>query len=245
MTDKEKLVIEYFLENPESYIGEVAEATGIPRSTVQRYLKKYSHLSLGKDFNLTIGKQLEINQQRGKVQGGRSSFIHNKATRDASGHFTGSVSDYDPHKEEKKQKDIQLICTYYLSHKSASLSEVADAFHELFDFSRDYVYDCLLDSRIPVIMGEDKANEIVENLEKNQRGFFRKLKEDEVSEEDLKNVPLTERERAVFQTRYQNPSVSLTQIAKMYGVSKTAIAKLEDSAIEKIRKGMGNSKHGS
>lgn len=242
MNEKEKSVVEYFLAHPEAFIGEISEATEIPRSSVQRYLNKHKDLVINDALGITIGQQLTVNQHRGKVQGGRTSFLHNSPVKDEMGHFVGNVRDVDYSREDKKRKDIKLICTYYLSNKTFTLDELADSFKELFGYSRDYIYDCLLDSRVPSVMGEESAREIEQTLENNYAGFYRKVADLHLTEADLQQADFTDREREVFSERSQNPTMTLSSMSEKYGVSKTALAKIENRAIGKVRKVIGRGK---
>ncbi len=245
MNEKEKCIIAYFLAHPDSYIKDVAEATGISRSSVQRCLQKYSDLSIGSsDNNLTIGQQLRANQYRGKVQGGRTSFLHNRHIQDEHGHFQGSVRDVDLKREDKKREDIRIICTYYLANKSFTLSEIADSLGELYDYSRDYVYDCLLDSRVSSVIGEDQAAQVEQTLEANRSDFYKKLGDIDLNDEILDAAGLSDKGRAVITERKESPNMTLTSIANRYGVSRAAVAKLEDKAFAKIQEVIGRSKNG-
>ena len=42
--EKEKLVVSYFVNHPESFISEVSLQTGVSKSSVQRYLKKHGNI---------------------------------------------------------------------------------------------------------------------------------------------------------------------------------------------------------
>lgn len=239
---KEKIVVSYFVNHPEAYISEISVQTGIPKSSVQRYLKKHGNVLLAD--GKTINAQLVENRKKGQYQGGVQSFKNNDFIKDEHGHFVGSVSTVTSiDKEAKKLEDIKRICTYYLNNKSLTLDEVSSAFSELFGYTRDYVYDCLLDSRVSSVMGEEKSREINLNLHYNRLSFLRKLLEKEVSLESLPpDFELTEKEKIVFMERFNNPDCSLEMIAAACNISRTTAAKLENSAISKLGKIVGKNK---
>lgn len=246
MTDivnkKEKIVVSYFVNHPDAYISEISVQTGIPKSSVQRYLKKHGNVLLAD--GKTINAQLAENRKKGQYQGGVQSFKNNDFIKDEHGHFVGSVSTVTSiDKEAKKREDIKRICTYYLNNKSLTLDEVSSVFSELFGYTRDYVYDCLLDSRVSSVMGEEKSREIEESLNYNRTSFCRKLLEEGINLESLpSDFELTEEEKIVFMERFKNPNCSLEMVGKACNISRTTAAKLENSAISKLSKVVGKNK---
>ena len=240
--EKERIVVSYFISHPEAYISEISTHTGISKSSVQRYLKKYGSISLAD--GKTINDQLSENQRRGQHQGGVQSFKKNDFIKDEQGHFAGSVSSVsDVDKEAKKREDIKRICICYLDNKSYTLDELASLFYDLYGYTRDYVYDCLLDSSVPEVIGEEKSREIEINLSHNRTSFCRKLLEAEV---DLNQIPtlsgLTELEECIFMERLQNPEISLDEVAASYHLSRAAVIKHENKAISKISQAIGREK---
>lgn len=167
MSEKEVKIVNYFINNPDAYISEIASITDIPRSTVQRYLQKNGDK---KTINgNSISTQLEINKARGNRKGGEQSFSENEFTKDASGKFTGSVkTDSTIDKIEKKEKDIKLISKYYLENKDLSLEEIASLFNDVDLYTKSYVYDCLTSNRAREVLGEDTYQEIQNNLKKHR-----------------------------------------------------------------------------
>lgn len=240
--EKEKLVVSYFVNHPESFISEVSLQTGVSKSSVQRYLKKHGNILISE--GKTINDQLTENRKRGQYQGGIQSFKNNDCLKDKNGRFIGStptVSTDD--KEVKKREDIKIICTYYLNHKSFTLDEVASAFHELFGYTSDYVYDCLLDSRVVSVMGEEKAKEIDENLEHNRNSFCKKISDIGVELSQITFASnLTALEENIFLQRLNNPNLSLDEVASFYHLSRAAVLKHENKAISKIQKAVGHQK---
>lgn len=232
---KEKLVVEYFKENPDAFIGEVSENTGISKSSVQRYLQKYGS-TLIPGTGTTIGEQLQINHLRGQRNGGIQSFKSNDYIKDKIGCFIGcerTVSAVD--KEEKKCNDIKQICIYYLANNTISLTDLAHTFSELFGYSRDYVYDCLLDSRVSELLGSEKALEISKSLHNNRMNFYRKMKDIQFDINSIvNNSEFTPMEKQVFFQLASNPEKSLQSVGEELGVSKTTVMKYENRAITKI-----------
>ena len=159
---KKKLVLSYLQEHPNAYIGEISDATSIPKSTVQRYLESFKDRIILKT-NLTVKEQLKLNKLRGQRKGGMISFENNDTIKDSKGRFTGSVKSISEDKELQKQKDILVIGTFYLYRKQISLQELADEISSLGTYgtyTKDYVYDCLTDQRLSGLLGEDAAREI-------------------------------------------------------------------------------------
>jgi len=113
--EKEKLVVSYFVNHPESFISEVSLQTGVSKSSVQRYLKKHGNILISE--GKTINDQLTKNRKRGQYQGGIQSFKNNDCLKDKNGRFIGStptVSTDD--KEVKKREDIKIICKIGRAH---------------------------------------------------------------------------------------------------------------------------------
>jgi hypothetical protein len=134
-TEKEKkqeIVINYFMEHPTMYINDIANATGIPKSTVQRYLQNNDDLIIP-GTNLTIREQLKLNKMNGQKKGGINSFRNNDHIKDENGKFIGSVQTTSTiDKEENKRLDIKLLCTYFLEHSTLTMDEMNHIFNERF-----------------------------------------------------------------------------------------------------------------
>lgn len=243
ISEKEKKVVDYFLEHPNAYISEIMEETGISKSSIQRYLQKHGDTYI-KGLNKTIKDQLKENKTRGQRLGGIHSFQNNDFIKDEKGHFVGNVSStvsYD--KESKKREDITRIVTYYLNNKTITLDDLANVFHELYDYSRDYVYDCLLDSRVSEILGDEKAKEVEETLSINRNTFFRKISDLGLSIDNInQDFGLTDLERKIFDERFSSPDTSLSDMEEKFQLSRTALLKHENRAISKIEKSLGRNK---
>lgn len=118
---RDELIIDYFMMHPESFIKEIAEATRISRSTIQRTLNKYLNRNLPNGN--TIGEQLRINKIKGNLNGGIQSSIMNLSIKDEEGKFAGSIkvsSDFD--------RKIVNEARYYLNHNN-NMKDVAVHFN--------------------------------------------------------------------------------------------------------------------
>lgn len=231
---KDIIVLEYFLKHPDSFISEISDALSISKSSVQRYLQKHLEVVI-EDRGITIKEQLEINKSKGKKKGGNNFFKNNDLVRDEQGKIIGSKktpSTID--KEEQKKKDIILITNYYLEHPSSTLDEIASLFEELGMFTRTYVYECLTGSKTEEILGKEKFKKIKETLEANQYSFKRKVSDIDI-ESIIELADLTEDEKKLIKLRMTG-NVSLDELAKKFGVSRTTIEEYEKKAIEKLRK---------
>ena len=99
-------------------------------------------------------------------------------------------------------------------------------------YSRDYVYDCLTDKRINEVIGFEAATKVKEILKKNRLSFFRKIEGFNIN--DLfQTSDLTEQERKILELRMKNKS--LDEIADELNLSRSAVLKHENRAIEKIQ----------
>ena len=105
------------------------------------------------------------------------------------------------------------------------------------------VYDCLLDTRVSEILGDEKAKEVEENLSNNRNTFLRKISDLGLTLENInQDFGLTELERKVFDERFFSPDTSLTSMEEKFQMSKSALLKHENKAIAKIEKGLGRNK---
>jgi hypothetical protein len=83
-------VAKYFIEHG-GKIDEVSIATGIPFSSIQRYLHDPLIINeLGKDVYDAIQEKVKQNKQEGLSKGGRTYASNNKYTKNEAGKFTGS-----------------------------------------------------------------------------------------------------------------------------------------------------------
>jgi hypothetical protein len=230
---REAVVVDYFLNHPTAYINEIVEATGIPKSSVQRYLQSNEDRIIP-ELNITIGQQLELNKSQGRRKGGINSFRNNDPVRDAQGKFIGlqqTSSTID--KEEKKRRDIKMLCTYFLENPTVTMDEMADIFKELGMYTSDYIYNCITDSRVVEIMGEEKEKLIREKLAINHRSFARKIGSIDISS-IIDSIELDDVERTIYNKRYLE-NLSLDEVAEILGLSRARVVALEDKLVAKIK----------
>lgn len=83
-------VAKYFLENGGT-MKEVELATGIPSSTVERYLESDEIIkTLGKEsFDIIQNKKIQ-NKKEGLIKGGKQYAANNEFIKDELGKFVGS-----------------------------------------------------------------------------------------------------------------------------------------------------------
>lgn len=229
--EREKIVFDYFISNPTAYIQEISIATGIPKSSVQRYLKKFSGYVL--DTGLTIAEQLKVNQLEGKKKGGLTYFQNNTATKNEKGQFTGSkATPTEMDKPGARIQNIRFLCEYYIDRYPITIQEMADDLESIGLFTKDYIYRCITATDLAQIVGEDTAEEVEARLDSAKYSFDRKIggKNQEVEDDDW---DLTPGEAMVIGLRKGNHSQE--QTAKILGVSRQTVQNWESSAIEKIK----------
>lgn len=237
--DKNKLVVDFFLENPTSSMIAISGSIGVSKSTVQRILNKECFSSIIiPSTGRTIKEQLAHNLSMGKKKGGKNSFQYNTAIKDENGKFVGSVFNYDYIDHEAiKQQNIELIVKYYCYNPNETLEDIVEQINKLYDkeFTKAYVYDCLLDSRVEALFGPIVSEEIKNQLSYNVQGFFRKFGFISMDENTLSMYNLNEREIAVLLYRFNDGKLKSTQeTAEYFNCSKTVITKIENSALKKI-----------
>lgn len=118
---RDELIIQYFIDHPDSFIKDIAASTHISRSTVQRTLKKYYNVLLPNGN--TIEEQLRINKIQGNLNGGIQSSIMTLSIKDGEGRFIGSIkvsSDFE--------RMIVNEARFYLNH-SLTMKGVAAHFN--------------------------------------------------------------------------------------------------------------------
>ena len=238
-SEKEIKVLEYFYSHPNVYMREMSREIHIPRATIQRYLQKNSNTKIP-GTNITIRQQLEINKSRGNREGGIESFKSNDSTKDNKGRFTGSKkTTFTEDKEQLKKEDIKRICTFFINHKDKTLDELASELYDVGLYTRDYIYDCLTDKRIKNLLGEETFDEIRNILDSNRKSFLKKINEMNV-DELISISSLTEQEREIIIERLDGKT--LDQISEKLDISRSAVLKHENTAIEKMKKNITTGK---
>lgn len=230
--DKEQIVVDYFMLHPNSYIKDVSLATGIPKSSVQRYLDKNRKL-INPETKKTIEEQLRENKERGNREGGIISNCKNDALKDENGRFIGNVSaSVVGVNELVKEDDILFICTTYIENQPMTIDELVLFLKQFKNYTRDYVYKCLTDNRIDSLFDDSIKSQIAFLLDNNRRTFFKKVGIVNLSKYidiDL----LSDVEKKVLESRILG--ASLEDISKEMNLSHTTIMKIENKAIFKIK----------
>lgn len=232
--EKQLKVINYFLDNPTSSILEISDKTGVSKSSCQRYLTlpQYSNIIIEKTGR-TISEQLKFNKLMGNRKGGRTTFNTFAAKKDESGKFVGLIKEPTRiNAEENKQKDIIKIVTYFSKNSYSTLDQIACFFDNI--YTHDYIYDCLNDPRVEEIFGMDIASAITQQLSNNNYGILKKYQG--VWDENLfKSAGLSEQEISILLYRFSNGQIrSAEDTAHNFGISKTRVNVIENSAIKKI-----------
>ena len=119
--DRDDYIVNYFMRHPNSFIKDIAEATQISRSTIQRTLNKYSYKVL--DNGNTIGEQLRQNKIKGNINGGITSSMMTLSIKDSDGKFIGSIK-----VASEFERRILSEARYYLTHNN-TMKEVAVHFN--------------------------------------------------------------------------------------------------------------------
>lgn len=91
---KVKFVVDMFLSSDKT-IYQIADETGISKSSVQRYLNDYDSIRIiygGSAILIMqeISKKLQVNYNNGVKLGGNNYVLNNDYLKDDLGHFTGS-----------------------------------------------------------------------------------------------------------------------------------------------------------
>lgn len=153
---RKETVYNYFIDNPTYTIKQIAKATGIASSTVQRYLQAFSKYLIP-STGLTVGEQLQRNKVAGWRKGGINSFKNNDSTKKGTGLFNGSTPTtvtYD--KEERKEEDIITICNYFMDNYPITLNQMVIDL----GYTKDYIHKCLHDDRVVELIGIEKSKEL-------------------------------------------------------------------------------------
>lgn len=234
MNSKEK-VIEYFLNHPTATNIEISAATGVSKSSVQRYL---SHPDIGDitipSLDRTIAEQIYLNTVAARQKGGRNTFRKYAAKKDESGKFVGLEREaLTLDKEEVKRADIINIVLWFSKNPYSTIDQIAESLED--KYTSDYVYRCLNDSRVEEIFGNLIASSITQQLDNNRYGILRKF-ETSWGAELFDSAGLTDREKEILEYRFSDEGIhSAEATARKFGVSKSAITKAENAALKKIQ----------
>lgn len=155
---------------------EIADITGISKSSIQRYLTDQKLVeSITDTETYTIIKDALLrNKQEGKVRGGINSTKNSVAVKDKAGKFICRIPYEGPiDKEQQKKSDIIYLSNMYL-YKDISIGNIASET----GLSRDYIYDCLTSNLISIMLGENTDALLREKLNSNcPANLVKKVKE--------------------------------------------------------------------
>jgi|GEM_PF-3264586 len=155
---------------------ELANMTGISKSSIQRYLtdqKLVESLTDTETYTI-ITEALSKNKQEGKVRGGINSAKNSVAIKDKAGKFICRIPYEGPiDKEEQKKFDVAYLTGMYL-FKDISIGKLASQT----GLSRDYIYDCLTSNLISTLFGEKTEDLLRKKLNANYpTSMVKKIKE--------------------------------------------------------------------
>jgi len=155
---------------------ELADITGISKSSIQRYLtdKKLVESLTDAETYTIIKDSLLKNKQEGKIKGGINSTKNSVAIKDEAGKFICRIPYEGPiDKEQQKKFDVVYLAGMYL-FKDISIGQLASQT----GLSRDYIYDCLTSNLINTLLGENIETLLKKKLNSNYpTSMIRKIKE--------------------------------------------------------------------
>lgn len=231
---KQRRVIDYFMENPQATILDISAATGISKSSCQRYLNmpEYMNMIIPSTGN-TIAEQLMANKVAGNQKGGRTTFLTHTVQKDAAGKFIGTTRDEsDENKEELKREDIIRIVRYFSQNPYVTLDGIAEYFDKI--YTRSYIYACLNDPRVDELFGKLIASAIKQQLDNNRYGIRRKFG-DNWGQELFDAAGLSEREVSILNLRFTEDIIhSAEEVAYNLGITRQMVLKIEDRAFNKL-----------
>lgn len=233
MSERDRKIIDYFLEHPESTIKKISEYLDIPKSTVQRILNKYGDIEISN--SITIKQQLILNKKNGNSRGGKSYFQKYSPVKDLQGRFIGSQEDIgNVDKEKNKVQDIRIIVGYFSSNPQATLESISQELTKKYGskYTVSYVYKCLNDSRLEELFGKLISDSIREQLNNNRYNFFFKFDKSIINIDALTKIGLDANTIAVLLYRFNGGEIkSCDAAAQHFDCSKTTISNIEDKAL--------------
>lgn len=239
---KQKIVIDYFIEHPTATINEISDATGISKSSCQRYLNipEFMNIRIPSTGN-TVAEQLMANKVAGNQKGGRTTFLTHTVQKDAAGKFVGTTRDVnDENKEEHKREDIIRIVRYFSQNPYVTLDGIVEYFDKI--YTRSYIYACLNDPRVEELFGKLIASAVKQQLDSNRYGIRRKFG-DKWGQELFKEAGLSEREVTILNLRFSEDIIrSAEDVAYELGITRQMVLKIEDRAFYKLEEYQRNVK---
>lgn len=234
MSESEIKVVEYFLENPHASMIQISAATGISKSSVQRYLNKPAIADIViPELNCMIKEQIQNNLRKGRQKGGRNTFSAYDSIKDEQGRFMGLKETQINNKEEIKQEDIKKIVNFFSHFSHYTLDQLALELGSI--YTSDYIYKCLTDPRVEEIFGRVIASAISKQLSDNKYSVLRKY-DNCFGEELFEQANLSIEEINILKMRFNGENIrSAESVAIELGVSKTTVNNIEDKALAKIK----------
>ncbi len=155
---------------------ELSDITGIPKSSIQRYLtdQKLVESLTDTETYTVIKDSLLRNKKEGKVRGGINSSKNSVVVKDDAGRFVSRMP-YEGtiDKEQQKKSDIVYLASLYLLGDT-SLEQLSSET----GLTRDYIYDCLTSNLIVELLGETTETLLREKLKSNYpTSMIKKIKE--------------------------------------------------------------------
>lgn len=232
--EKQRRVIQYFLDNPNASMDMIAAATKISKSSCQRYLSmpEYSSILIPSTGN-TIEQQLKANKLLGNQKGGRTTFATHTVQKDESGKFIGTQKDVeDVDKEAKKRDDIKRIVRYFSQHPYDTLDTMVEFFDKV--YTRDYIYACLNDPRVDELFGKLIARAVRQQLDDNRYSIMQKF-EDNWGQDLFIAAGLSEREIEILNLRFSNNVItSADAVALQLQITHQMVSRIENRALGKL-----------
>ena len=232
--EKQRRVIQYFLDNPNASMDMIAAATKISKSSCQRYLSmpEYSSILIPSTGN-TIEQQLKANKLLGNQKGGRTTFATHTVQKDESGKFVGTQKDVeDVDKEAKKRDDIKRIVRYFSQNPYDTLDTMVEFFDKV--YTRDYIYACLNDPRVDELFGKLIARAVRQQLDDNRYSIMQKF-EDNWGQDLFIAAGLSEREIEILNLRFSNNVItSADAVALQLQITHQMFSRIENRALGKL-----------
>ena len=232
--EKQRIVIQYFLDHPTSTMEQIASATNISKSSCQRYLTLPGYASLiVPSTGKTIEEQLKTNKLLGNQRGGRNTFANYTVQKDESGRFVSTKKDVeDVDKEAKKRDDIKRIVKYFSKHPYDTLDTMVEFFDKV--YTRDYIYACLNDPRVDELFGKLIARAVRQQLDDNRYSIMQKF-EDNWGQDLFIDAGLSEREIEILNLRFSKDVITSAEaVALQLQITHQMVSKIENRALGKL-----------
>lgn len=151
MDEKKRRIIKTvktFIMNPHATMEQLADLTGFPKSSVQRYLNDDSMIP--ELFGYTVFKFIRDQVNTNKINGCKTGGLHyaqnNLAIKNTQGQFQGNDRRTEARKNIKEMIRILEIANLFLEHPTYTLDDVAHDYNQTHSnqmITKDYVYRVL------------------------------------------------------------------------------------------------------